>query len=195
MPGTIRARASYQSLPVLASEIDKSRNIGIIYHMSPLDTTPDQEGEEIQSLAPKQPLLSRVSASLRGVLGSVLTNPLLPKKSGVQSKDLRDVVVALDALPEEALTPEGQTTAGQALDVFAQLESSMQSDVSEAERDANALKLLAEIQQIQISKQGIRAVQTIRNAQEKIGGNDFCPCGSGKKFKKCCRGKEDTKSE
>ncbi len=20
----------------------------------------------------------------------------------------------------------------------------------------------------------------------KIGANDFCPCGSGKKFKKCC---------
>ena len=20
----------------------------------------------------------------------------------------------------------------------------------------------------------------------KIGGNDYCPCGSGKKFKKCC---------
>ena len=25
----------------------------------------------------------------------------------------------------------------------------------------------------------------------KIGRNDPCPCGSGKKYKKCCLGKED----
>ena len=29
-------------------------------------------------------------------------------------------------------------------------------------------------------------VQTIRNSGPKIGRNDRCPCGSGKKFKKCC---------
>jgi uncharacterized protein YecA (UPF0149 family) len=26
----------------------------------------------------------------------------------------------------------------------------------------------------------------IRHAEPKIGRNDPCPCGSGKKFKKCC---------
>ncbi|MBN1918022.1 MAG: preprotein translocase subunit SecA [Verrucomicrobia bacterium] len=30
------------------------------------------------------------------------------------------------------------------------------------------------------------AVQTIRRAQPKVGRNDPCPCGSGKKYKKCC---------
>ena len=29
-------------------------------------------------------------------------------------------------------------------------------------------------------------VQTIRNKTERIGPNDPCPCGSGKKYKKCC---------
>jgi preprotein translocase subunit SecA len=29
-------------------------------------------------------------------------------------------------------------------------------------------------------------VQTIRRAQPKIGRNEPCPCGSGKKYKKCC---------
>ena len=29
--------------------------------------------------------------------------------------------------------------------------------------------------------------------QPKIGRNDFCPCGSGKKYKKCCLNKEETK--
>jgi SEC-C motif-containing protein len=28
--------------------------------------------------------------------------------------------------------------------------------------------------------------QTVRREQPKIGRNDPCPCGSGKKFKKCC---------
>jgi preprotein translocase subunit SecA len=30
------------------------------------------------------------------------------------------------------------------------------------------------------------AVTTVRRAQEKVGRNDPCPCGSGKKYKKCC---------
>jgi preprotein translocase subunit SecA len=29
-------------------------------------------------------------------------------------------------------------------------------------------------------------VQTLRRAGPKIGRNDPCPCGSGKKHKKCC---------
>ncbi len=31
---------------------------------------------------------------------------------------------------------------------------------------------------------------TVRNAGERIGRNDPCPCGSGVKFKKCCLRKE-----
>jgi uncharacterized protein YecA (UPF0149 family) len=29
-------------------------------------------------------------------------------------------------------------------------------------------------------------VETIRNEAGKTGRNDPCPCGSGRKFKKCC---------
>ena len=28
--------------------------------------------------------------------------------------------------------------------------------------------------------------QTVRREEPKVGRNDPCPCGSGKKFKKCC---------
>ncbi|TWT56997.1 preprotein translocase subunit SecA [Thalassoglobus neptunius] len=31
-----------------------------------------------------------------------------------------------------------------------------------------------------------KTVETIRNFDEKVGRNDPCPCGSGKKYKKCC---------
>lgn len=33
-------------------------------------------------------------------------------------------------------------------------------------------------------------VVTQRRAGPKIGRNDACPCGSGKKYKKCCLGRE-----
>jgi preprotein translocase subunit SecA len=36
---------------------------------------------------------------------------------------------------------------------------------------------------------GEQVVQTIKRAEPKVGRNDPCPCGSGKKYKKCC-GKE-----
>jgi preprotein translocase subunit SecA len=34
--------------------------------------------------------------------------------------------------------------------------------------------------------QGQVAVQTVRREGEKIGRNAPCPCGSGKKYKRCC---------
>ena len=34
--------------------------------------------------------------------------------------------------------------------------------------------------------QGEVKVETIRNRGDKVGRNDPCPCGSGKKYKNCC---------
>jgi uncharacterized protein len=31
-----------------------------------------------------------------------------------------------------------------------------------------------------------KAASTIRREEAKVGRNDLCPCGSGRKFKKCC---------
>lgn len=33
----------------------------------------------------------------------------------------------------------------------------------------------------------------IRSGKVKVGRNDLCPCGSGKKFKKCCLGDNGSK--
>ena len=35
--------------------------------------------------------------------------------------------------------------------------------------------------------------QTVVNEGPKIGRNDPCPCGSGKKYKKCCGARKETK--
>ena len=37
----------------------------------------------------------------------------------------------------------------------------------------------------------VEKVKTVRREQPKVGRNDPCPCGSGKKFKKC-HGREDS---
>ena len=36
------------------------------------------------------------------------------------------------------------------------------------------------------SSRGAAAIETIRNRGTRVGRNDPCPCGSGKKFKQCC---------
>jgi len=36
-------------------------------------------------------------------------------------------------------------------------------------------------------KRGVRIVHSDKELFEKLGRNDLCPCGSGKRFKKCCR--------
>ena len=36
-------------------------------------------------------------------------------------------------------------------------------------------------------KRGVRIVHGDKELAEKVGRNDLCPCGSGKRFKKCCR--------
>lgn len=35
-----------------------------------------------------------------------------------------------------------------------------------------------------------KAGSTVRREEPKVGRNDLCPCGSGKKFKKCCGGQK-----
>jgi uncharacterized protein YecA (UPF0149 family) len=38
-------------------------------------------------------------------------------------------------------------------------------------------------------KRGVRIVHGDKELTEKLGRNDLCPCGTGKRFKKCCLGK------
>jgi preprotein translocase subunit SecA len=37
----------------------------------------------------------------------------------------------------------------------------------------------------QAGRESIPQIQTVRNSAPKIGRNDVCPCGSGKKYKNC----------
>ena len=43
-----------------------------------------------------------------------------------------------------------------------------------------------ELEEMSMSSGQEEAGVTVRRQQEKIGRNDPCSCGSGKKYKKCC---------
>ncbi len=38
-------------------------------------------------------------------------------------------------------------------------------------------------------KRGLRIVHGDKQLEEKLGRSDLCPCGSGKRFKRCCLSK------
>ena len=40
-------------------------------------------------------------------------------------------------------------------------------------------------------QQGKSKIETIRNREIKVGRNEPCPCGSGRKYKSCCLRKRD----
>jgi preprotein translocase subunit SecA len=50
----------------------------------------------------------------------------------------------------------------------------------------SAGQIAEEQQQAIENSQGEVKVETIRNRGDRVGRNDPCPCGSGKKYKNCC---------
>ena len=56
--------------------------------------------------------------------------------------------------------------------------------------EAEQQQRLAVAQRAGMSEEQARAARTVRKALPKLGRNDPCPCGSGKKFKYCHEGRE-----
>ena len=52
----------------------------------------------------------------------------------------------------------------------------------------------AENQEYTNTSQSDAKLEPIRNRSEKVGRNDPCPCGSGKKYKQCCLRKQNLAS-
>ena len=46
-----------------------------------------------------------------------------------------------------------------------------------------------EIESGKLDEGAVQTVETVKKSGPDVGRNDPCPCGSGKKFKKCCYGK------
>lgn len=98
------------------------------------------------------------------------------------SEDAEDQVNYLDErlFPLMVLTGEAEAAAREhgeewpEGDERAQIEAECEEDLPQAATD---------IYRFWLAKRGIA---TIRNDAAKVGRNDPCPCGSGKKFKQCC---------
>ena len=58
----------------------------------------------------------------------------------------------------------------------------MSTDAAERQFESHAEKMQQGVQ----GSQGTTTLDTIRNDQPKVKRNDPCPCGSGKKYKRCC---------
>jgi len=58
--------------------------------------------------------------------------------------------------------------------------------VAESAYEAQRQAALQMTRRSQMATEGREAVKTIVRDQPKVGRNDPCPCGSGKKYKKCC---------
>jgi len=103
-----------------------------------------------------------------------------------------DEEVRIDALRAYALAAPGKVSAMHARQVLARIED-LAGGLSQAEGDlvCSALDMLLEAhgkRPVFFPPQGEDAPEEAswRPAGEKAGRNDPCPCGSGKKYKKCC---------
>lgn len=57
----------------------------------------------------------------------------------------------------------------------------LRKEIIQADTEEKLNKRLSELH-----SQALNNPNVTRIVQSKIGRNDICPCGSGKKFKKCC---------
>ena len=73
-----------------------------------------------------------------------------------------------------------------AVEVFYRLEWRAVSDISPAEFDAYLSERRQEEAVAEEAAAKALAITTVRRTAAKVGRNDLCSCGSGRKFKRCC---------
>ena len=98
-------------------------------------------------------------------------------------EDIDDQIISrlfkVRVVKQEQRTPL-QIDAERAKQIAEQMMSASQASPS-AEPEAGADKAKGPTKKVEPNKPFV--------AKEKVGRNDPCPCGSGKKYKKCCLGK------
>ena len=109
--------------------------------------------------------------------------------TGVSDK-VTDLVFRVEHFDPEFLSYLG---ARWQLDRAQTIHHSAQSEVSTGATPAAAAGSIRSQQEagIAASQRSVeRKAEPVRNVGKKVGRNDPCPCGSGKKFKACCMRKE-----
>ncbi len=99
-----------------------------------------------------------------------------------ESEEIREEISFLDErlFPLMVLTGEAEAAAIEHGEEWPQGEERAQI---ENECEEELALAVTDIYRFWLARRGI---QTIHREQPKVGRNDPCPCGSGKKFKQCC---------
>ena len=106
----------------------------------------------------------------------------LGEEDAEDDEDIRDEITYLDErlFPLMVLTGEAESAAREHGEEWPEDEELDQVN-NECEEDLP--QAVTDIYRFWLAKRGN---QTIRRDEPKVGRNDPCPCGSGKKFKQCC---------
>ena len=89
--------------------------------------------------------------------------------------------VALGALPEKAATPKEE---GNAISTEDDTTPSKRPDVASDSGQVGVFE--KQFWEKMAVRRGEDALRELYRQAKKVGPNDPCPCGSGKKYKKCC---------
>jgi len=175
-----------------AIHIFRSRVFGSTSAIKPQADTPAEEG-----LIPEDAAVQLIMSTLSGA-----------QKKGITEDGARSLLVLVTGKRDEA-EQRGETLEGQSInDLVREAANTLLSDTDKKKleqrkgivditasttdmkvEDALAQKPAPESASPRFGKSG-----TIINKEERIGRNEQCPCGSGKKFKNCCMHKP-TKGE
>jgi len=106
----------------------------------------------------------------------------LGEEEAEDDEDVRDEITYLDErlFPLMVLTGEAEAAAREHGEEWPEGEELAQVN-NDCEEDLP--QAVTDIYRFWLAKRG---TQTIRREDPKVGRNDPCPCGSGKKFKQCC---------
>ncbi len=133
----------------------------------------------------------------RRMMLSALDNQWIDYLTGME--DLRQEI-GLQAIAQRDPLTEYQRNASI---MFSELKENIQRDIvyqmipisyqyEQAIRQAELAhqQRMAAAQSAGASEEQLKAAKTVRKETRKVGRNELCPCGSGKKFKHCHEGKE-----
>lgn len=138
------------------------------------------DGEEAQPFD-----LSQIDLTEMGPELEALTGMKLP--AGIDLKQVQKMMQS----PQGALLSDfGLFCQEQGFDMNAMNDPKLMQDLNEqwmaSPRPAFDGKTPAEMTANDPSLLSMKKVETFRRSEPRIGRNDPCPCGSGKKYKKCC---------
>lgn len=95
-----------------------------------------------------------------------------------------EIIKSLDILREDLTEEQMQKL----VEISTELKGSTTPSLTQIERIMQRInsETTIDIEKLQ-KKMGRLRAEAVKNRPPKIGANETCPCGSGKKYKKCCR--------